>query len=359
VGNLWDSDSADSLKYVMGNDWVQVGDWITLEPGESLDMEILIGDSSHYSAYFLVVEEEGVEYERNRAGAPILPAFKTTELSHDMLDVVYKHLPIGEMICLTNGPVFCDYNTSARAAAPKEEEPEPSVPEDSGKEEIRTWTLADGHTTEARFINFFGGKLVLQNTKGKIRKIPPERLSAADVEYAELASPPDFDINFLKNFHQERFSGGYYDIAGWGRTPEDWGHYGVQLKQSSPGDYNHELQVEMFVVGRQIGRSKYILLDHQKTSFVPSEQEDRRFEYRSPRKVVIGRDEYFTDVHGEKYYGYLVEVVDARGRVIAMESSHKWLPRKLENLKKLSVGNYMADDCIRAYPDRPKKCPSY
>ena len=353
-GNLWESDSADTWKYYMLNTKAVVSDRITLEPGEAVDMEILIGDHGSYSGFYLAVEEEGVEYERTVRGYPVLPVFKTAALSHDMLDVIYKSLPECEMICLTNGPVFCDYDTSPRAVDSPVEELEPSVPKDSGKEEIRVWTLADGQTLEAKFVNIFAGKVVLESSKGKVLKISKDRLSAEDIGYAELANPPEFDINFRKKFRQVDFSGGFYDIPGWWRPPEENGHYGVQLKQTSTGDYGHELQVEMFVVGKQWRRSKYILLDRQQTTFNPSEQEGRLFEFRSPREVVIALDEYYTDVHGEKYYGYLVTITDARGKTIVVESSHKWLPRKLENLKKLSVGNYMDDECIRAYPDKAK-----
>ncbi|RKX45534.1 MAG: hypothetical protein DRP64_04545 [Verrucomicrobia bacterium] len=359
-GSLWESASADSWKYRIGNTSLEVGDWITLEPGVPMDMEILIGDNGGSASFYLAVEEKGVEYERNRQGAPTLPAFKTAELSHDLLDIIYKRMYAGE-ICLTNGPVFCDYDISGKAEAtnPDPEMAEPSGVEDPGTNEVRTWTLADGRTMEAEFINIFGGKVVLKGGDGKIHKIPKERLSSGDVEYAELASPPAFDVNFLKNFRTVAFSGGFYDVRGWERPSEEWGHFGVQLKQSSTGDYSHELQVEMFVVGKQWRRSKFILLDRQKTTFIPSGQEQRIFEFRSKRKVIVALDEFKEEVFGEKYYGYLVVVTDARGEMIAVESSHKWLPKILENLKKLSVGNFMDETCTRTYPDPPPRTKYY
>ncbi|MEN8254454.1 MAG: SHD1 domain-containing protein [Verrucomicrobiota bacterium] len=360
IGTLWNSDSADSRKYHMGNNTVMVGDWITLEPGVPLDMEILIGDNGGKACFMLAVEEEGVEYERNRQGGPILPAFRTTELSHDLLDAIYKNLYDGET-SLTNGPVFCDYDIPSRTATTNKEpeEVEPPMVEASATREMRTWTLADGRNVEAKMINIFAGKVVLENATGKIVKLPKDRLSAGDIEYAELAEPPDFDINFLKNFRHVDFSGSFYDIQWWDRPPEDWGHYGFQLKQTSTGEYNHELHAEMFVVGKQWRRSKYTLLDRQKTSFIPAEQERRLYEFRSKRKVVIALDEYSNTAYGEDYYGYVVTVTDARGKLIALESSHKWLPDKLANLRKLSVGNFMDDDCIRTYPDTAGKSSFY
>ncbi len=92
----------------MGNNRAVVGDWITLKAGVPRKMEVLLGDNGGEACAMLAVEVKGVEYERNRQGGPILPAFKTSEPSHNLLDSIYKDLPVGE-ICLTNGPVFSDY----------------------------------------------------------------------------------------------------------------------------------------------------------------------------------------------------------------------------------------------------------
>jgi len=183
-----------------------------------------------------------------------------------------------------------------------------------------------------------------------------------DREYAELASPPVLAINFLKNFAQKRFHGGFYDVSiynrlMWARPPESRGFYGAQLKQTSAGKYNHELQVELFAIGKQRSRpgAKYILLDHQKTVFTPSKEDLRFYEFRSKREVVLTNyvDEYSTPF-GEEYSGFLIIVTDARGEVISVKSSNNWLVENLENLKKLSVGNYMDKTCIRTFPTRPK-----
>lgn len=108
VGNLWESDDMRSDKWYWGRGSVQIGDWITLEPGVPLDIEILLGDNGASTGFMLAVEEDGVEYEKSGQGAPILPAFKTADLSRDYLDTIFRELPEGE-VCLTNGPVFRDY----------------------------------------------------------------------------------------------------------------------------------------------------------------------------------------------------------------------------------------------------------
>ena len=355
VGNLWKSTSADSRKYFMGNNHSEVGDWITLEPGVSLPMEVLIGDNGGLAGFYLAVEVMGEEYERNRQGGPILPAFKTAEMSHDLLDILYRELPEGE-IGLTNGPVFCDYDTSARVVPSVEPTmPEsPPVSDDLGANEMRMWTLLDGRTIEAEFVNTFGGKVVLKGARRKTYKIPKGQLSAEDIEYAELASPPDFDIDLINLLKQIRYNGGFYDIQYWGRPPEKRGSFGARLKQTSAGDYNHELHVELFVIGQERNGDQYIFLDYQKIAFTPSQEERRTFEFLSPREAVLTNVRIAGWVRGEKYHGYLVVVTDARGEIIVQKTSKKWLSENLESLRTLSVGNYMDKTCTRTYPSRPK-----
>jgi len=67
-----------------------------------------MGGAGGQSTFMLLVEVKGVEYERNRWGSPILPAFRTARLSQDMLDLINKKLA-PNVASLTTGPVFNDY----------------------------------------------------------------------------------------------------------------------------------------------------------------------------------------------------------------------------------------------------------
>lgn len=105
----WTSSSPQSERYIIGQGIATVGDWVTLEPGVSYDFEVVVTDNNFQGASFLVmVEEEGVEYPKGEHGAPILPIFKTEELTHDHLDKIIVNMPPNE-INLTNGPTFRDY----------------------------------------------------------------------------------------------------------------------------------------------------------------------------------------------------------------------------------------------------------
>ncbi len=106
---LWESKDPPPKRYFIGYDTkMEVGDWITLKAGQPLDMEVLMGGAGGQSTFMLLVEVKGVEYERNRWGSPILPAFRTARLSQDMLDLINKKLA-PNVASLTTGPVFNDY----------------------------------------------------------------------------------------------------------------------------------------------------------------------------------------------------------------------------------------------------------
>ncbi len=107
--NWWQSSSADSEKFYVGVQTLQVGDWIELKAGKPVEMEVLFGEYTGGTvSAILLVEVDGVEYPQTRQGGPLLPIFKTEELTLDMREEIRKLLPEGEC-SLTNGPVFRDY----------------------------------------------------------------------------------------------------------------------------------------------------------------------------------------------------------------------------------------------------------
>lgn len=173
----WQSSSADDKKYYLCEQLMTVGDWITLEPGKAVDMEVMFGEyTGGIMSTMLTVEVEGEEYERNRQGGPILPAFKTEELSRDQIDEIMQFLPENEA-SLTNGPVFRDY---ALPEPNVDNEPEArisstnsTVPLLAGDEENvpRVWNLLDGRSVEAEFLSQIGQRIILKNAKGKMIKM--------------------------------------------------------------------------------------------------------------------------------------------------------------------------------------------
>jgi hypothetical protein len=303
----------------------------------------------------LAVEVKDEEYERNIRGAPIYPIFKTAELTRDLHESIHANLVEG-ILNLTNGPVFCDYNTAARAAPADTGKTEPPPAEDADTDEMRTWTKTDGGTLEARFVVAIGDKAVLEDARGRHRKIPVAQLSEQDREFIELANPPKFNIEFSKQSNQRTVT----------PSPEslDWPVpkmldyvFSTTLKQTSAGLYNHELQVEFFAIGEEIDGDNYILLDRRKASFTPTRENRQSLSFSGEPVMLI---DYWlwdgaTNRRGEKYGGFLVTVTDKRGKIIDYKTPYNWIFTNLGNLKNIPVGKHFDKSCTRVFPPRPKR----
>jgi hypothetical protein len=105
----WLPSSEEDRKYFFGHAVSATGDWFELAPDTPVEMEILIGEcpGGIYDA-MLVVEEWGVEYPKNRDGAPILPVFKTAEMPEQIKEQIQYTL-IEEEVDLDDGPMFNVY----------------------------------------------------------------------------------------------------------------------------------------------------------------------------------------------------------------------------------------------------------
>ena len=131
-------------------------------------------------------------------------------------------------------------------------------------------------------------------------------------------------------------------------------YFGVRIKQTSSNAYDHELNVELFVFGKERLGDRFILLDQQSSSFVLTKGNKRKFELWSERETVFRNIGTGHEKRGEKYYGYLAIVKDMLGETIAMNASHDWLYENIETLSERYVNNYMDKNCIRVFPTRPR-----
>jgi hypothetical protein len=226
----------------------------------------------------------------------------------------------------------------------------------SGAAEMRSWTLVDGRVLEAKYIVLMGKTVVMENSKGKQIKIPLEGFSAEDREPFELDNPPKFKLDFRKKSKLRQVSTRFGSSSLDGIPVVQLYTFGVQIEQTGTGEYNHELTLEFFAIAAQRHHNnKYILLDHQTRSFVLSKENNRKHSFWSPKTV--GLEEYAIRSYatrGKKYDTYLIILTDKRGKVLATKVPSKWLLENLENLRKLSVGNFMDTTCTRVYPGRPK-----
>jgi hypothetical protein len=102
----WMPSSEEDRTYFMGHGVSAVGDWFELAPGTPVDMEVLIGeDPGGTYAAMLLVQQEGVDYPKNRDGAPILPVFKTAEIPESIKEEIQYTL-IEDEADLDDGPMF-------------------------------------------------------------------------------------------------------------------------------------------------------------------------------------------------------------------------------------------------------------
>ena len=356
IATDWQSSAAASRQYWMGIMKAEVGDWIELKAGEPLDMEVLIAEipGGGFGA-MLCVEEDGVDYPRKKDGGPTLPMFKTTEPSLDLIDAVYWWLITGEA-SVTNGPVFCDYETPPRHIELNREEVEPvEFLADWGKGS-RTWTLESGKTFDAEFVTMIGKSAMMKSKRGRQKRIILNQLSEADREFIELSSPPKFKIDFLKSSSTQFFIESP-DIPGW--TPDQLNYrFGARVTQDGAGRYNQELKVEIFAIGDEIEGDNFVLLDRLETRFTPSRENKFRHEYKSDVSVKVrevdvgwGSNSIFGR-RGIKYGGNLIVVSDKNGRIVDYSASNNWMIGALPRLRILPLGKHFNKSGMRVFPPR-------
>ncbi|MDF7823422.1 SHD1 domain-containing protein [Pontiellaceae bacterium B12227] len=357
VISKWQSNDSKNRTYKMGNNTAVVGDWITLEPGVPVDMEVIGGEvpGGHFDM-MLVVEEEDVEYELNPQQGPILPMFKTAYPSFDLIDEISKTM-VAEEFSITNGPIFCDFESGrgSDVVLAREEEPvavEPAPEEPVSK--LRIWTMKSGKTTEAEYVSTIGDKVVLKSSRGKQIRIPAVEMSQEDLKFISLSNPPEFNISFSKQSGQRIIETSPFLNE---EAPRifDW-TFGAKLKQTTARSYDYPLTVEYFAIGEQyLDDDKFILFDRQTSTFTPTRENDRSHNFRGERTVETMNYSMHSNNYGQKYMGYLITVTDIRGEIIQYAASNDWLYENLENLKKIPIGRYFDDTCTRVHPSGPKR----
>jgi hypothetical protein len=354
----WSSSASGDRTHILGNQRMVGGDWIELKAGEPLDMKVLFGEwQGGQVSGMLLVEVEGVEYPRNSRGAPLYPVFKTEELTWSSITEISRFLS-ADQCSLTSGPVFNDFyvppspdtetNLVAEADAPAQPEPEPKVEESS----IRLWKFKDGKDVEAELVTIMGNQVVLKNAKDKQVKVPLDTLSAEDLSYIWLSTPPTLDINFEKSSQVRQFG----DTVN-GAAPPVRGNFmtfSTSIEQTSSRPYGFGLQAEFFAIGSEIGGNKRMLLDYQKSDFTLVKEKKFKHSFKGSKVELI---DYTLNGErkGKKYDTFLVVVTDSRGKIIAYKTPSENLFQNLDNLRNLQVGWYFDNDGTRCLPTPPQE----
>jgi hypothetical protein len=347
----WTPSSADHRKWHILSDSAAVGDLIELEPGVPVDLDVMFAEvpGGNFNAVLCVMEED-VKYENNSKGQPILPLFRTAPTSRALQDIIYRGMP-AEQLAITTGPIFNDFDSSVAnpvvasevdAAVETDDAAEPTAPA-SEANEMRVWTSLDGETFEGEFVTVIGRDAVFKTASKKQIKIPFDRFIAEDQRVVELSMPPSMKLDLGKKIRQKRlkYGAGLVGINEYTFT--------AKIDQTSSGDYTHKLKAEFFVIGSEIGASKYMLLDRGDESFVLSRENNRSFDF-SGNAVEMLDFVTFGQRRGDRYEGFLITVTDELGRIIDYRSTPSWLYKNLEQLKALPVGSFMDKTCTRVWP---------
>lgn len=355
IGHGWNSQAQNDARFYLGNNTMRGGDWIDLKAGEPLDMEVLLGEvpGGTFTA-MLTVEVDGEDYPRNRQGGPILPMFKTEVPSADLVDIIYRDMPEGEADII-GGPVFRDFGTvDAARSMMAWSVPDPGddfIP-DSGYETVARVWMVDDREFGGEYVATFGDRIVLRDERGKKHRIPVSQLSPVDREYLELERAPEFSIAFTqRNSARHVETSPYLD---WDVPPRvrDF-TFGARVSQKNAARYDHELTVEYFAVAQQLSGDRYILVERNAETFIPSAENKRSHAFSGKEIEFIDYNQ--DDSHrGMIPSDYIVTISDKRGKVIQHRASSTWLYENLENLKRLPVGAYMDRTGIRVPPSRPK-----
>jgi len=360
--DYWEGENSRLTDYHLGHWPAYSGQWIDLEPGVPQEMEVLFGEyEGGLFAAMLVIEEEGVDYPKNLENGPMLPIFKTAELSRDQIDSIYEFLPENHY-SVTNGPVFSDYSISKISARNREIDDKDGTHETLSDEKailepsaMRHWTLKNGKSVDAELVVQIGDNTVLKSTRGKQVKIPTRAFSEEDLDYLELASPPTLKIIFLKDTDTYNFK----EIPNPMTPPVMYEiTAGVKIKKINQKPYTKELRVELFSIASEIDGDNFVLLDRQTAKYTPSEENGGIYE-------LWGKKAYMKDYldadapgsgnrRGEKLKGHMIVVTDERGEIIAQDISNDWMLDIIDFLRTFPIGRHFNKEGERVYPPRAK-----
>jgi len=353
----WDGRRSKETNYHLGHWRAWSGHWIDLEPGVPLEMEVLFGEADGgLFAAMLVVEQEGVDYPTNMENGPMLPIFKTAELSLDQIDAIFLELN-EDHYAVTNGPVFSDYSIPERKSPPQGKDETDIVVSSVGdgasslQAVIRLWTLKNGKSVEAELVVQMGDKTVLKTTQGKQLKVPTRELSAADLDYLELANPPPLKLTRQKETDMFRFK----DVLNRMLPPRLFEiTVGVKIEKTNQKPYTRKLKMELFSIADEIDGDNFVLLDRQEKTFVFSEESGGIQEFWGEKAYMRDYMDFVGNRRGLKFKGHMIVITDERGEIIAQNITNDWFLDIIEPLREFPVGRHFDKTGTRVYPPRAR-----
>jgi len=180
--------------------------------------------------------------------------------------------------------------------------------------EVRMWTGEDGQRIEGTFQRELLGRIQIRDTKGKLYLIPLEKLAKSDLSFLQKNIVPEVDINFRKNsvFKPEM----EWTIPGDKTTLYTCT---VTIDKKSEMDSKVMLTAELYLIADELDGDNWVLQSYDKKRFMFPEGKDSSFEF-TVKDVGFRRYEekwggQTTGTRGESYLGYLIVVLDGKGRL--------------------------------------------
>ncbi|QHI70516.1 hypothetical protein [Tichowtungia aerotolerans] len=208
-------------------------------------------------------------------------------------------------------------------------------------EGARMWTDVDGTRFEGTFVRELLGRIQVRDTEDKLRMIPVEKLSNADLNYLQHKIVPEVDITVRKKSRQK-------PEMEWTISGDKTTLYTCQitLEKKSDMDSKAKLTAELYFIADEEDGDNYILIEHATKQFVFPEGKNSQIEWVVNdipiRRYFAGWAVAAAKWRGGTYLGYIVTVLDPQGEIVDYKTdlgNEDWMsdvPTTVRKLRKLA-----------------------
>lgn len=192
-------------------------------------------------------------------------------------------------------------------------------------EDFRVWSGNNGSTTEAKFIQMSGPKVILEKRDGKRITVPKKALCKADQEYLAAAIPPELKITVDKDVDSDNVSQGYY----YTRKRESI-DIEVKIEKVNKDKCTRKFKASLYIMAKSKDGDRRKVLRHEDHSFSFVDSDSTSFS----GSAEVTNSEGYSYEYGFEYEGYLIVVEDDNGSVIAIDTNKSTYETHLEKIRK-------------------------
>ncbi|MBC8206280.1 MAG: hypothetical protein H8E68_03920 [Kiritimatiellaeota bacterium] len=223
--------------------------------------------------------------------------------------------------------------------------------------EMRIWEEISGVQVKAEFERELFDSVQLRRPDGSLYSVPLENLSAQDIKYIRTMIPPKIELSVrTKKRSKERSKN--ITRADYEQFQDDINvaTASVEVEKKSRTDYDGNLRLEIYLVGREVFTPDIYRLSGKRASQVKFTEENKgiyTFEASADFRVYM---EYNYDLRGANYEGHLVVVVDPKGNKLASDTNISWLKDEanVEALRQFRVDQFFDESCTKRSAPRPR-----